>query len=175
MKARTKNSGTAKNVMLTAPVPKQTKTYKPVSHQQLIDLTLESIYQSGYTLESQSYSTAKDGEIANGRYTIANVADAEMKLQIGWQNSYDRSLSLKFALGTSIIICANGMVKGDHGAFKKKHQGDIQTFTPSAISEYIKGGGDTFRTLQLDRDKLKTYEATEQTQAELLGRLFKKA
>ena len=33
MKARTKNSGTAKNVMLTAPVPKQTKTYKPVSHQ----------------------------------------------------------------------------------------------------------------------------------------------
>ena len=172
MKARTKNSSTARDIMLTAPVPKLTRTYKPVSHQELIDLTLESIHQSGYTLESQSYSTAKDGEIANGRYTIANVADSEMKLQIGWQNSYDRSLSLKFALGTSIIICSNGMVKGDHGAFRKKHQGDIQTFTPSAISEYIKGGGDTFRNLQLDRDRLKTYEATEQTQAELLGRLF---
>ena len=98
MKARTKNSGTAKNIMLTAPVPKQTKTYKPVSHQQLIDLTLESIYQSGYTLESQSYSTAKDGEIANGRYTIANVADTEMKLQIGWQNSMIESLALSLHL-----------------------------------------------------------------------------
>ena len=172
MEARIKNSAQAKNLLLSAPVPKETTTYKPVSHRELIDLTLESIYQSGYTLESQSYSTARNGDVANGRYTIANVADSEMKLQIGWQNSYDKSLALKFALGTSIIICSNGMVKGDHGAFRKKHQGDIQTFTPAAISEYIKGGGDTFQDLQKDRDALKQYEATEQTQAELLGRLF---
>ena len=120
MEARIKNSAQAKNLLLSAPVPKETTTYKPVSHRELIDLTLESIYQSGYTLESQSYSTARNGDVANGRYTIANVADSEMKLQIGWQNSYDKSLALKFALGTSIIICSNGMVKGDHGAFRKK-------------------------------------------------------
>ena len=172
MKRAINNNAQAKNLMISAPVPKETKTYKPVSHKELIDLTLESIYQSGYALESQSYSTARDGNVANGRYTISNVADSEMKLQIGWQNSYDRSLALKFALGTSIIICSNGMVKGDHGAFRKKHQGDIQTFTPAAISEYIKGGGDAFQDLQKDREMLKQYEATEQVQAELLGRLF---
>jgi len=162
----------ARNIMLSAPIPKETKTYKPVSHQELIDLTLESIYQSGYTLEKQTYSTAREGNVANGRYTISNVGDSEMKLQIGWQNSYDRSLALKFALGTSIIICSNGMVKGDHGAFRKKHQGDIQTFTPAAISEYIKGGGDAFEDLQKDRDMLKQYEATDKIQAEVIGSLF---
>ncbi len=172
MEARIKNSAQAKNLLLSAPVPKETTTYKPVSHRELIDLTLESIYQSGYTLESQSYSTARDGNVANGRYTIANIADSEMKLQIGWQNSYDKSLALKFALGTSIIICSNGMVKGDHGAFRKKHQGDIQTFTPAAISEYIKGGGDAFQDLQKDREMLKQYEATDQVQAEILGKMF---
>lgn len=158
--------------MLIAPVPKETKTYKPVSHKQLIDLTLESIHQSGYSLVSQEYSTARDGNVANGRYTIGNVADSEMKLQIGWQNSYDKSLSLKFALGTSIIICSNGMVKGDHGAFRKKHQGDIQSFTPAAVSEYIKGGGDAFRNLQNERDQFKNIEVDGQVQAELLGRMF---
>jgi hypothetical protein len=172
MKSIVKNNADARNIMLSTPVPKQTRTYKPVSHKELIELTLESIYQSGYKLESQSYSTARDGNVANGRYTISDIADSEMKLQIGWQNSYDRSLSLKFALGTSIIICSNGMVKGDHGAFKKKHQGDIQTFTPSAISEYIKGGADAFQDLQKDREMLKQYEATEQVQAELLGRMY---
>jgi len=162
----------ARNIMLSAPIPKETKTYKPVSHQELIDLTLESIYQSGYKLEKQTYSTAREGNVANGRYTISNVADSEMKLQIGWQNSYDRSLALKFALGTSIIVCTNGMVKGDHGAFRKKHHGDIQTFTPAAISEYIKGGGDAFEDLQKDRDMLKQYEATDKIQAEVIGSLF---
>jgi len=162
----------ARNTMLSAPIPRETKTYKPVSHQELIDLTLESIYQSGYKLEKQTYSTAREGNVANGRYTISNIADSEMKLQIGWQNSYDRSLALKFALGTSIIICSNGMVKGDHGAFRKKHQGDIQTFTPAAISEYIKGGADAFEDLQKDRDMLKQYEATDKIQAEVIGSLF---
>ena len=172
MKRAITNNATAKNTMLLAPIPKETKTYKPVSHKELIDLTLESIYQSGYTLESQSYSTAKDGNVANGRYTISNIADTEMKLQIGWQNSYDKSLALKFAIGTNIIICSNGMVKGDHGAFRKKHQGDIQTFTPTSISEYIKCGADVFQDLQKERDMLKQYEVTQKVQAEVIGSLF---
>ena len=44
----------AKDQMLSAVVPKQTRTYKPVSHQELIDLTLESVYQSGFELSDQS-------------------------------------------------------------------------------------------------------------------------
>ena len=166
------NSAQAKNTMLSAPVPQQTKTYKPVSHRELMDLTLESIYQSGFTLESQNYSTARGGNIATARYAISNVADNEMKLQIAWQNSYDRSASLKFAMGVKIMVCSNGMVSGDMGSFRKIHKGDIQTFTPTAITEYIKQGGDAFKSIQDDREIMKTIGVSEQGQAELLGRLF---
>ena len=166
------NSAQAKNTMLSAPVPQQTKTYKPVSHRELMDLTLESIYQSGFTLESQNYSTARNGDIATAKYAISNVADNEMKLQIAWQNSYDRSASLKFAMGVKIMVCSNGMVSGDMGSFRKTHRGDIQTFTPAAITEYIKQGGDAFKSIQDDRDVMKTIGVSEQGQAELLGRLF---
>ncbi len=104
---------TAKGLIINAALPEQTRTYKPVSHQQLIDLTLESIESAGFELDSERYSSARDGNVANGRYTIRNVADREMQLEIGWQNSYDKSMSLKFAIGARILICINGCLHGD--------------------------------------------------------------
>lgn len=165
-------SAEALQIMLNASVPEQTKTYKPVSHQELMDLTLESIHQSGYQLAKQEYSVAEDGGVANGKYTISNVADSEMQLQVAWQNSYNKKVSLKFALGTRIMICANGMVSGNYGSFKSKHVGDVQTVAPANIVEYIKKGSSAFSSLQRDRDLFKQYEATDQVRAELIGRMF---
>jgi len=167
-----KSYQTAKSILLGAEIPQETKTYKPVAHRQLIDLTLESIHSAGFELESERYSAARDGNVANGRYTIKNVADNEMQLQIGWQNSYDKTMSLKFAIGTHIFICQNGCVSGDYGAFKKKHQGEIQTFTPNAITEYIKQAGDAFRKIQSDRETMKQIEVSKRTCAELIGRMI---
>lgn len=164
--------GTTKGMLLAAPLPEQTRTYKPVSHAQLMDLTLESIHQAGFELQTELYSSARNGNVANGRFSIKNVADSEMQLQIGWQNSYDKSLSLKFAIGTKIFICQNGCVSGDYGAFKKKHQGEIQTFTPQAITEYIKRAGEAFQKMQGERDVMKTIEIDRRAQAELIGRMM---
>ena len=98
------NTNFTKELLLTTPLPQETKSYKPISHEQLIDLTLTGIEKSGFKLETELYSSAQEGNIANGRYTISNVADNEMQLQIGWQNSYNKQLTLKFALGTQIFI-----------------------------------------------------------------------
>lgn len=166
------NYNTTKELLSRAEIPQQTKTYKPIEHQRLIDLTLESIGSAGFELGTELYSSARGGNVANGRYTIKNVADKEMELQIGWQNSYDKSLTLKFAIGTKIMICQNGCVSGDYGAFKKKHVGEIQQFTPAAITEYIKSAGDAFRRMQEERDAMKNVEITRRTKAELIGRLY---
>ena len=95
---------TTRDLLVHTAVPIASRTYKPVSHTQLIDLTLNSIEKAGFVLDKEIYSSAKDGKVANGKFTIKNVADSEMQLQIGWQNSYDKSLSLKFAIGTKIFI-----------------------------------------------------------------------
>ena len=170
MKTATYNS--TKDVLVRAQVPQQTRTYKPITHQQLIDLTLESIQQAGFTLDKELYSSTTDGQIANGNFTISNVSDKEMQLQIGWQNSYNKTLSLKFAIGARIFICQNGAVHGDMGSFRKKHVGTVQEFTPAAITEYIKQAGDTFQTMQTERESMKQIEVSRRTQAELVGRLL---
>jgi len=163
---------TTKDILLSAEYPTQTRSYKPIYHNQLIDLTLESIHKAGFELEKELYTCTREGKQANGRYTIKNVADKEMCLQIGWQNSYDKTLSLKFAIGAKIFICANGVVTGDFGNFKKKHMGEIQTFTPNMIIDYILQAGDVFTTIQNDRDKLKQIEISPKVRAELLGRMY---
>lgn len=166
------NTNFTKELLLSTPLPEQTNTYKPISHEQLIDLTLSGIEKSGFKLETELYSSAQEGNIANGRYTISNVADNEMKLQIGWQNSYNKQLTLKFALGTQIIICQNGMVSGDFGAFKKKHVGEIQTFTPQAITDYIKSAEEAFKRIQIEREAMKQVEVDKRVISELIGRLY---
>lgn len=166
-----KTYSTTKELLINAPVPQQTRTYKPVSHEQLIDLTLESIYQSGFELDKEVYTASTNGQIANGRFTISNVNDRDMQLQIGWQNSYNKMLTLKFAIGARIFICQNGCVSGDYGAFKKKHVGEVQTFTPTAITEYIKAAGDAFRKLQRERDAMKQIHVSETRRAELIGQM----
>ena len=158
--------------LIDVPLPVQTDTYKPVGHKQLIELTLESIDKAGFKIDKKFYSAAKEGQIANARYTIKNVADDEMQLMVGFQNSYNKSLSLKWAIGTTIMICSNGCVSGDYGAFKKKHTGGVQTFAPQHIVEYIKRAGDTFKQIQDDRERMKEIEISKRISAELIGRML---
>jgi hypothetical protein len=166
------NFNTTKELIMNTPVPVQTRTYKPVSHSQLIDLTLNSIEKAGFKLDKETYSSAVDGQVANGRFSISNVADSEMQLQIGWQNSYNKQLTLKFAIGTRILVCSNGCVSGDFGAFKRKHVGEIQSFTPGAIVEYIAQAGEAFTIMQKQRESMKQIEITKRTKAELVGRMM---
>ncbi len=166
------NFNTTKELIMNTPVPVQTRTYKPVSHSQLIDLTLNSIEKAGFKLDKETYSSAVDGQVANGRFSISNVADSEMQLQIGWQNSYNKQLTLKFAIGTRILVCSNGCVSGDFGAFKKKHVGEIQSFTPGAIVDYIAQAGEAFTIMQQQRESMKQIEITKRTKAELVGRMM---
>jgi len=163
---------TTKEGLIAATVPTQTRTYKPVSHEQLMDLTLNSIHNAGFELDKELYTSSSDGQIANGRFTISNVNDRDMQLQIGWQNSYNKKLTLKFAIGARIFICQNGCVSGDYGAFKKKHVGEVQSFTPAAITNYIKSAGDAFERIQKERDAMKNIEITPRKKAELIGRML---
>ena len=73
-----------KQQIINAEVPQETRTYKPITNQQLIELTLESIHQAGFELANEEYSGAMNGQISNSRYAIKNVADSEMQLQIGY-------------------------------------------------------------------------------------------
>jgi len=161
-----------KSHLISAVVPQETRTYKPVTHTELIDLTLNAASNAGFKIQSEKYMAARDGQIAAAILRIENVADKEMCLEIGWQNSYNKQWSLKFAIGSHIFICDNSAVHGDMGSFRKKHMGTVQEFTPTAITEYIKRAGDIFTQMQKEREEMKGIEISDRVKAELIGRMM---
>ncbi len=158
--------------LLRVPIPAETSTYKPVSHGKLMELTLDAIETCGFLLEKEIYTYSKDGLRANGKYLLKYGNDSEMSLMIAWQNSYDKSLSLKFAVGTWVFICENGCVSGNMGAFKSKHVGDVQEVTPQSIKEYICGAGETFYRMVDTKEAMKDIQVSRTKVAEILGRMF---
>jgi hypothetical protein len=164
---------TTKELLLATPLPVQTSTYKPVSHAQLIDLTLGGIQKAGFTLDKELYSSSSDGEIAHATYRIGNVSDKEMQMMVTWQNSYNKQLKLAFAVGAKVLVCLNGMISfRSMSSFNRKHTGEIQIFAPGRISEYIQQAAEVFVTLQQDRDQMKQVLVDRRLAAELIGRMY---
>lgn len=158
--------------LFSYPVPPETDTYKPISHKELDKITRKAIKDSGFKLQSREFSSARDGMVGNARYVIKELSDEEMGLEIGWQNSYDKTLSLKFAIGTRIFICNNGCVSGNFGAFKRRHSGDVQEYTPDMIKESIASAGAIFEDMKEDRNMMKSVILDIHQKAAIIGELF---
>lgn len=171
--SQVKTYQTTKDLIISTPIPEDTRTYKSISNQQLIDLTLEGIATSGFELDKEFYSSAREGNVAMGKYTIKGIEDNEMQLQILWRNSYNKISPVSFGVSSIIKVCSNGMIK-PYGlsSFKKRHSGEVQTFTPRAISEYIKNAQGVFEEMQQERERMKQIELTRTIQAELCGKMF---
>lgn len=163
---------TPKQYLLNVPVPEQTSTYKPVSYEELIRVTLESIAHCGFQLVKEIYTYRKEGMIANGKYLLRYGNDPDMSLMVAWQNSYDKSISLKFAVGTYVFICENGACIGEMGSYKSKHVGDVQTVSPVLLKEYICGAGAKFDQMVEQKEHMKEITLTAKERAQVLGVLF---
>jgi hypothetical protein len=162
----------AKQFLIDTPLPDTTRTYKCISHKQLMDITLESLDKCGFELSKEIYTSSAGGNKANGKYYLKYGNDHDMGLMIAWQNSYDKSLSLKFGVGTHVWICENGLICADMARFKSKHVGQVQTITPAELKEAICRAGEGFEHMILQKERMKEIEVSKKVQAELLGRMF---
>jgi len=155
-----------------AVIPPQTSTYKPVQHGTIIDLTRDEINNSGFSIVNETYRGTQNCNVATGFYDRVYNNDSELGIRIAWQNSYDKTVSLKYVIGTCVFVCSNGMFFGNMGAYKKKHIGEIQTLTPSVIQEYIGQAGEVYAEMVDVRDKMKAIPMSRADMATTAGLLF---
>lgn len=153
-------------------IPLSTNSYKAISHKTLIDLTLESADKTGLKLIKESYDSIYNGEIATGYYDFNFGGDPSMGLRIAWQNSYNKKISLKFAIGAQVFVCENGCFYGTIGGFKKKHTGEVETFTPNKIQQYFSSAQDIYSLILNHKDQMKNISITKKTIAEIVGDLY---
>ena len=106
-----------------------------------------------------------------GRFGLL-LDNTQIGIQYAFQNSYDKSVSLKIASGSFLVICSNGQCYGSDGHYKQKHQSDIQVVTPNKVKEQLEISAEKFDDILKNKARFEQIEITKKTCAELLGRLY---
>ena len=159
--------------VLSTPLPmKYRESYTVISHESIINQAKAQLTEAGFSIKKEQYKTAQAGKIASGMYHLNHNEDPEMGLMLGWSNSYNKSLRFKVAIGASVFICDNGMVRGDMASYSRKHTGEADFEMIETIHSQVSNATKYFDRLLEDRQILKQVNLTKRQQAELIGRML---
>ena len=161
-----------KEYLTSVALPTHAESYTVISHEFIINHTMEQLAIHGFSVEKETYRANSDGSIAQGVYYINYTKDPEVGLMFAWSNSYNKLMRFKCAIGGYVFICMNGVVAGDMGSWGRKHLGSADTETVKAIIEQISNADIHFDRIVADKDVMKKITITERKQAELLGILY---
>ncbi len=119
------------------PMPTATRTYQPVSHEQLSNMLVEMAENllPNFVHATSHFGLAAGGNKLFGVHTFKS-SNTSMGLSIGFRNSYDRSMSLGIAVGASVLVCDNLALCGDITILRKHTLNvvrDMQTLALSGI------------------------------------------
>ena len=126
MAIRTKDC--TKEYLTSVALPNHAESYTVISHEFIINHTMEQLALHGFTVEKETYRSNSDGSIAQGIYYINYDKDPEIGLMFAWSNSYNKLMRFKCAMGGYVFICMNGVVAGDMGSYGRKHLGTADMF-----------------------------------------------
>ena len=161
-----------KEYLTSVALPTHAESYTVISHEFIINHTLEQLALHGFSVDKETYRANSDGSIAQGVYYLNYTKDPEVGLMFAWSNSYNKLMRFKCAIGGYVFICMNGVVAGDMGSWGRKHLGSADTETVKAIVEQISNADVHFDRIVADKDIMKKITITERKQAELLGMLY---
>lgn len=161
---------TDKNFILSVPVPAETKTYKPLSHHNLITAIGEQLDKRNLKIIDERYSENRSGQQMFGQFTLKGLND-EQDMNIGFRNSYDKSMQMGIASGSRVIVCSNMMFKGDFRVMMM-HNSSMAAELEKQISLAIDNMEKNYKKIQKDSQKLKEVQVDKRIIAEILGDLF---
>lgn len=151
-------------------VPQPTESYTPVSHRQIVEEIYENVDKAGLQVKQTNYQTTKDGNAVIGIMDIA-ADDVEFNYRLAFRNSYDKTMSIAFVGGASVIVCSNGMVIGDV-KFLRRHTGNAAAELTDKIQRVVGNLGEELEVAQRHSAQMKSIELSPTATAELCGRFL---
>lgn len=157
--------------VIKAVTAERTESYTPITHKQVIELINDTAKANNVQILSADYYATQDCKIAEGHYKLG-YRDSEMELNLVWQNSTNKQVSFKSALGAKVMVCENGCVWGDQGYFKRVHTGDADVYAEEQVKQLIKSAESTFIKYQDLRTNMRSIVAPKIEYKELAGVMF---
>lgn len=152
---------------LTVPVELTGTSYKDT-----IKYTLETIVSQGYEIESESYRSTSNGDIAQGLYIIKNINDQELSFSFSWVSSYNKQIKFQCAAGvynsTNDTVLLTGKVRTNN----KKRTGNTIIDMQNSILQQLNLLPSYYLELKSKTEAMKQVTLSSRKKAELLGILF---
>jgi len=163
-----------KQDIITAQPPTSTRTYKAISHGSIINTLSEELDREGFGVTSEYYLSTANRAVVVGHLMLNVSTDSELKFEVGFLNSYNKTKRAVVAGGSQVIVCENGHILGDisYGAFKKKHVGNADVEIVEFIREMVKRAHDCFDVLIKQKNRMKEIEVSRKVRNELIGQLY---
>lgn len=91
------------------PCPEGTKSWRPISHFDLIQEAKQAAKNTGLVIGNEQYGLHKDNNQMFGVIEVLNHDhfDNEVRLMMGIRNSIDKSLSAGVCFGSKVFVCDN--------------------------------------------------------------------
>lgn len=116
------------NDLINAPIPAQTKTYRPVEHQWVIDNIQSTLEQAGYEITESIYRGNDECTQVYGYYTFrikdenfVEGEDEQIEGVYAFQNSYDKTMKFRGSAGAKLDNGA--IILTDSTDYTRKHTG----------------------------------------------------
>lgn len=148
-----------------------TETYTAIPHSEIIRIVEEIATKKNINFVKKEFYGTKDLKIAEGVYTL-DFGNDEFNLQFIWQNSTNKQVSFKAALGVSVMVCTNGSVWGDFGSIKRIHKGDADVDAYTWIEETLSNVKETFDKYVLLVEDMKNIVINRHEIYGICGELF---
>jgi len=152
------------------PVPKKTDTYTPIPHMYIAKLLYENITEKGYHIARRYYISDANRQKLVGKFVISGF-DPDIRLQIAFKNSYDKSTRVACAAGAEVHVCSNGMIVGQF-MFSRKHTGTVDEELKRFIDRSVNLAIDQFADMVDLKNFMKTYIMTDTMIYQLIGELY---
>jgi len=153
-----------------AQLPDKTASYMPVPHNNLISLIQEKVYKHGFDITRTRYSGNRGVNQLFGVYDLS-TSDGETNLNIGFRNSYDKTLPVGLVAGATVIVCSNLMFKGEIKVLRK-HTRNVFSDLDTLLENVIQSAKYEYEQLGEDKEAMKLKLLDKRQMAELAGRMF---
>ena len=155
------------------PLPKETPSYKPVSHHDLATNLAKVCgdFLNDFALLTSNYGLARKGQQLFGIHTFQHLYNNELGLSIGFRNSYDKSMSVGIAIGASVFVCDNLALTGEI-AIMRKHTVNVWDDLEELIITTIYRSQNNFFRIVDDVEVMKSVEMNDDDAFRAIGLLY---
>lgn len=152
------------------PIPQETKSYKPISTRLILD-TIDDLSRAfDMGIKAEQFETRMGGHQQKMRFLFETNSN-RFGFEIGVINSYNKTISLRSAGGSSLLLCWNLMCSSDF-KIQEKHIGEVQEDLVHFLKDCFTAKTDQLKNAEVLYEGFNQVYMTKDEMMQLAGQMF---